>query len=390
MYSRVAQTISLLFALTLVSSNPGLSQISTVHSIRSIANAGEAALQHLNEDGVSVQGAMIYDWSKSTAEDDSGAGFGRYSFDFSVAVKGEGLWGLKQGDGLVRIRNHQSNFGDDFVGAAQLYSNIDARSATTLYEAWVEQRLLSDKIRWKVGKIDANTEFAAVQTASDFLNSSMGFSPTIMEFPTYPDPKLGFTFFFHPTRGNTVGVGVFDTASGGPLSIVEGAHAWNSGQAQNIARVSVGYWRLAGTVSRLDGGVSEQTDGVYSVIERTIWKSAEGARQARSLLLFLQFGTADGTVSAFACHIGGGAVLQGPWGRRGQDSMGTAATWVQLSSQNEQVPSVAGELIIETYYKAVLGKHAAFIQDFQLVHDAAGAHPSSNWPVITPRIVVSF
>lgn len=390
MYSRIPRTIALLSILALFLSNPGFSQISPVQSLRSSANAGEAALQTLNDRGLSVQGVLIYDWSKSTTPADSGAGFGRYSFDFSVPVNGEKLWGLKGSDGLVRIRNHQSNFGDDFVGAAQLYSNIDAAAATTLYEAWIEQTLLSDKIRLKAGKIDANTEFAAVQTASDFLNSSMGFSPTIMEFPTYPEPKLGFNFFFHPTGGNTLGVGVFQTASGGPLSIIEGSHTWKSGKAENSGRISVGYWRLAGTVPRLDGGVSEQTDGVYSVIEQKVWKSAESARQARSLSLFLQLGTADGMVSAFARHIGGGGVVQGPWGRRGQDSIGVAATWVRLASESGEGPALSGEFIFESYYKAAFGKHVAFIQDFQLVHSAGGASSSSNCPVITPRLLVSF
>lgn len=389
MYSRIARTIGLLSTFTLVASNPAFSQISPIQSLRSTASAGESALQHLNEHGISVQETMIYDWSKSTAGDDSGAGFGRYSFDFSVPVNGEKLWRLKGSDALVRIRNHQSNFGDDFVGAAQLYSNIDAGSATILYEAWVEQRLLSDKIRLKAGKIDANTEFAAVQTASDFLNSSMGFSPTIMEFPTYPEPKLGFNVFFHPTSRNTFSMGVFQTASGGPLSIVEGAHAWSSGHAESSGRASVGYWRLAGNVPHFNGQMSEHTDGVYSVIEQRVWMSS-AAPQPRSLSLFLQLGTADETVSAFARHIGGGGVLQGLWRRRRQDSIGVAATWVQLSSDGDEGPERAGELIFESYYKAAFGKHVAFIQDFQLVHDADGAHSNPNCPVITPRLLLSF
>lgn len=389
MYSRIARTIGLLSTLASVSSSPGFSQISPIQSLRSTASAGEAALQHLNDRGISVQGTMIYDWSKSTAGDDSGAGFGRYSFDLSVPVNGEKLWRVKGSDGLVRLRNHQSNFGDDFVGAAQLYSNIDAGSATTLYEAWVEQRLLSSKIRLKAGKIDANTEFAAVQTASDFLNSSMGFSPTIMEFPTYPEPKLGFNVFFHPSSRNTFSIGVFQTASAGPLSIVEGAHAWTFGHAESSGRASVGYWRLAGSVPHFDREMSEHTDGVYSVVEQKVWKSS-ATSQARSLSLFLQLGTADETVSAFARHIGGGGVLQGPWRRRGQDSIGIAATWVQLSSHDDEGHERAGELIFESYYKAAFGKHVAFIQDFQLVHDADGAYSNPNCPVITPRLLLSF
>jgi carbohydrate-selective porin OprB len=68
-------------------------------------------------------------------------------------------------------------FGWNHDEAAQVYSNIDAASRTTLYELWFEQKWMAGKVRIKSGKIDANSEFAVVESASDFLNSSMGFSP---------------------------------------------------------------------------------------------------------------------------------------------------------------------------------------------------------------------
>ena len=40
----------------------------------------------------------------------------------------------------------------------------------------------------KAGRIDANTEFAALHASEEFLNSSMGYSPTIWGMPTYPLP----------------------------------------------------------------------------------------------------------------------------------------------------------------------------------------------------------
>jgi len=221
--------------------------------LRSLASSGELALHDLNEHGISIHGTMIYDWSKEFEPEESEAGFGRYSFELVLPVDGKKLWSLSGSAGMVRVRHHLNNFGEDSLEENQLYSNIDASSRTSLYEAWIEQRLFSEKIRLKFGKIDANTEFAAVQTASDFLNSSMGFSPTIIAFPTYPEPKLGLNAFYRPTPNNTLGVGVFQTAAAGTLTIAEPARSWNLGQLENSGRVSVGYWHLRGTLDRFDG-----------------------------------------------------------------------------------------------------------------------------------------
>jgi carbohydrate-selective porin OprB len=149
-------------------------------------------LRDLNDHGIVPQGVVIYDWSKTLhTGQDSGRGFGRYSFDLLAAIDGKKLFGLNGSAAMVRLKHHINVFGETDDGAAQLYSNIDASSRTTLYEIWFEQRLMYDRLRFKAGKIDANTEFAVVQNAGEFLNSSMGYSPTIVTFPPIPSPNRG-------------------------------------------------------------------------------------------------------------------------------------------------------------------------------------------------------
>lgn len=243
------------------SDSPHKNQIALISEPREI-------LHGLNEHGISFQGLVVYDWSKEFDHDqDPASGFGRYSFDLSMPVDGRKAFGLEGSAGLVRLKQHMRQFGETYEDAAQLYSNIDASSRTTLYEIWFEQRLLSNKLRLKGGKIDANSEFATVQSAGDFLNSSMGYSPTIMAFPTYPEPKLAVNVFVHPTSNNGIGLGVFQTAGTGTLAIVEPGHNWNLGQGERPGRVSVGYWRLNGPVARFDGGQASGTEGFYTVLE---------------------------------------------------------------------------------------------------------------------------
>lgn len=359
---------------------------SSAHEDPDVASLATTAWRDLKDHGVSVQGVMIYDWSVELHPDES-TGFGRYSFDLGVPIDGSKLWHLDGSSALVRLRHHVNNFGDDGVGEAQLYSNIDGVSRTNLYEAWFEQRLAGDKLRVKLGKIDANTEFATVQTASDFLNSSMGFSPTIVAFPTYPEPKLGFNASLHPTKNNSLGVGVFQTATAGTLAIVEPARAWSLGESEKNGRASVGFWRLGGNPERFDETPSSATLGLYSVLEQAVWRQSQGEH---TLSGFLQIGVADGHVSPVEKHLGGGAILQGTLRGRVQDSVGVATTWIRFSSDPAAGFELPGELIFETYYKLSVTKHFAVVQDFQYLHHAGGLRANPDCPVFTPRLLLSF
>ena len=359
-------------------------------NLRGLAGAGELAVRDLQDRGISLHGTMIYDWSKELEPEESEAGFGRYSFDVVLPVDGKKLFGLTGSAGMVRVRHHLNNFGED-SGGVQLYSNIDASSRTTLYEAWIEQLLFSERIRFKFGKIDANTEFAAVQTAGDFLNSSMGFSPQqFSESSTYPKPQLGLNAFYRPTPNNTIGIGIFRTASTGTLTIAEPARSWTLGRRENPGRVSAGYWHLGGTIDRFDGKTATGTNGFYSVLEQTLWHRSQKSGRDGRVSAFLQFGTADGRVSPYQHHFGSGTVVQGIVHKRPQDSIGTAITWVHFSSQPAAHFEYPGELILESYYKAVVTGHIAVIQDFQFLHHPGGMKAHPDCPVLTPRVLITF
>ena len=377
---------NLLFFATLASHHFCSAQSqSSVHEDPDVASLATTTWRELRGHGISAQGALIYDWSVEVHPDES-TGFGRYSFDLSVPVDGSKVWHLDGSSAVVRLRHHVNNFGDDGLGETQLYSNIDGTSRTNLYEAWFEQRLVGDKLRLKAGKIDANTEFATVQTASDFLNSSMGFSPTIIAFPTYPEPKLGFNAFLRPTKNNSVGLGLFQTATAGTLAVFEPGRSWSLGESERPGRASVGFWRFGGNPDRFDGTRSSGTLGLYSVVEQALWRQSQGEH---ALSGFLQIGVADGHVSPVEKHVGGGAILQGTFHRRPKDSVGVATTWVRFSSDPAAGFELPAELIFETYYKLSITKHFAFVQDFQYVHHAGGIE-NSDCPVFTPRLVLSF
>lgn len=355
----------------------------------SVIFAMRSALRTLNEHGLSFQGQVVNDWSKALRSGtDPGYGFGRYSFDLFAAIDGEKSLGWKGAMGLVRLKQHIREFGWSKDGAAQIYSNIDAASRTTLYELWFEQKWRAGRLRLKGGKIDANTEFAVVESGADFLNSSMGFSPTILAFPTYPEPQPGAGIFLTSPSGYGLGVGIFRTTMG-TLSIAEPRLRWSMGDGELPGRLGAGYWRVDGSMDGFAGGVCSVSQGFYTVLEQGLWRSKH-ADSAQSFTSFLQVGRASGEVSTFIQHLGGGAVWQSPFASRPHDGLGFAATWVRFTPQPAAGFEYGSELIAESYYKLAIAPHISLVPDLQFLHHPGGLRAHPDVVVFTPRFVLSF
>ncbi|RKY21107.1 MAG: hypothetical protein DRQ55_05500 [Planctomycetota bacterium] len=101
-------------------------------------------------------------------------------------------------------------------GDLQVASNIEGPRRSILAELWFEQRLADDALRLKLGKLDANSEFATTQHGGEFLNSSFGFSPTVFALPSYPDPAYAALAAWRAVQGLQLKAGLFDgsTAAG--------------------------------------------------------------------------------------------------------------------------------------------------------------------------------
>src|SRR5215467_16389746 len=74
--------------------------------------------------------------------------------------------------------------------------------------------------------IDANTHIATVESGTDFLNSSMGHSPTILKLPTYPEPRVGGNVLYDNNRFN-LQLGVYDADGSGALVLLEGGRRFS-------------------------------------------------------------------------------------------------------------------------------------------------------------------
>jgi carbohydrate-selective porin OprB len=309
--------------------------------------------------------------------------YGRYTWTLAAAADMHQAMGWSGTSGFASMKEHAREFGRLYSGVAQGFSNQDAPARTALYEAWMEQSLLDGRLTLKAGRVDANTDFDAVPTAGDFLNSSMGYSPTIMGFPSYPQPQPAVELSVMPQKTTRAGVAEFRTA-GGRLFLAEADRTWSVGRDARAGRAAVGGWRLTESLSRFDGVTASGTGGLYGVVEQVLWVQPEAGASARSLAAFLQVGTGDERVNPYSRHVGGGLVLTGTLHRRPHDSAGAAATWVRLA------PETGGETAVEVYYKLNLSRAVWLVSDVQYFSHPDGIAVHGPSVVATPRLVFNF
>jgi porin len=369
------------------------------------------ARTRLEEQGLTIDAEYIFEWSSvwdgGIRQRDSHRNALTLDLDFDL----ERVVGLEGGRFFLEFLHVNAERGGSLdAGDFQGYSNIENEwDLTNLFEVWYEQRLWDDRLRLKIGKVDANTEFDYLDAAVDFANSSAGYSPTIFVFPSYPDPATSVNVFVTPVETDrcalTIGYGFYDGAAGvdgvrtgqrGPSSffhddvsddyfnIAEAALTWDTLGDAFGGRLALGGWWHTGEFARFDGGEENGTGGVYLTFEQRL-TAPGGPEGDRGWYIFANYGHADAEVSEIETHVGIGLVGRGLWARRPVDAFGVYLTYADLSREAvdlEFEPEEEGELpphlfvrdefVVDVYYRVQLTP-AVFVQpDLQYIANPSG------------------
>ena len=280
--------------------------------------------------------------------------------------------------------------GSDDVGDVHGYSNIDAEEFRDVAELWYEQRLLGDALRLKGGYVDANSEFIYVENGGGFINSAMGFSPSMFVLPTYPEATLGLVAFAYPGHGSYVGAAVYDgsatataeSAGRELLTLGEVGRSWSLGALPG--RLGLGAWHHSGSFARLgEDGVDTSARGWWAVADQTLWSAGE--ESSRQLAGYLQLGVADGRVSEVTRHLGGGLAWTGALPTRGEDVLGFGVSRIELTPAESLGYDARGETVGELYYELHLPFGVTLRPDVQYLHDLGGVSDSRDLVVATLR-----
>jgi carbohydrate-selective porin OprB len=359
----------------------------------------------MEEKGFIFSAVMTMDWSYATRRKDREQDAFRYLINANATVDFEKLAGWK---GATLFANFQNKSGPNFtdtVGAIQGPDNMDGPNRTQISELWFEQTAFDGALRIKIGKVDANTEFAAVETAGEFLNSSFGFSPTIVGMPTYPDPAMSINIFVQPTKNFYFGAGIYDgsSVSGSPTGnrgpakffndpagyfiIGETGATWDMGG--RAAKLALGGWHHTAKFERFDGASQRGASGAYLTAEQSLWNAEDKQDDARGIDAFAQIGFADPNVSAAAIHASLGAAWTGPIPGRDNDILGIAATWIRTSSAVGAPYAQSCETALELFYKIQITQYWSIKPNLQYISHPGGEGESDVF-VFTMRMQLSF
>jgi porin len=390
----------------------------------------------LEERGLTVDMTYIAEMlvSAGAEEADGGIFRGDLTIDLIFDTEQAGWW--KGGEfGMQFMTEHGASLTDRYIGDFQILSNIDGPDFAQLNQVWYRQEFLDGKLWFKLGKLDANEDFAWANYTGEFLNSSAAFSPTV-QLVTYPDPDLGILVGAQPWEWFSLQIGVYNqNADGGrplgrvftelkdPLVLVQPEFHYNI--RQHPGNLRLGYW-WSGQSAPLLGLEEEESAAsgpadwlaLYGEVRQSglarTYLSTIGSQVAASLAdrittrlldrrderghshgfyltwdqqvyrenpdveddvqgigLFAQYGWADRAVSEANHYAGLGMEWTGAFPRRDDDIFGVGVFHVRFSGR-------AGfekrhETAVELFYKAQLTPWMSVKPDVQVIVNPGGS-----------------
>jgi porin len=363
------------------------------------------ARQRLEDAGISIAfDALLEGFKNFRGGLNTSEVVGAPTLDLSLTLDTERLLNWHGGTFHVDLEYHGGqNPTEVLVGDLQVFDKSNASRYFQFFELWYEQKLLDDKIRLKIGKVDANTEFSVIDSGLAFLNSSSQVSPTNFLMPTTPDPMPGLNVFVTPVRCWYVSFGAYyanrsdrfgdlvghpnlvQVSDFGAYLIEETGLSWqNAPLLHTGGNLKLGAWEHTGTFTRFDGSQQHGTYGYYAILNQTLWQPPGAGRDGRGVRSFLEWGRTQDTINAIDQHAGGGVTWTGPTSRRPLDIAGFTSQYAHISPHAGLPDSY--ELALETFYRAQITPWATLQPDLQFIVNPGGQYRDAV--VLTLRLVV--
>lgn len=387
--------------------------VAGVLSVSSRAVGGSDGLGfEAGRNGLSIGGEYVAEWGAVVSGGVSRSGSFRNMLTVDAELDLGEAFGIEGGTLFAQYLSvNPEHGGSRDAGDIQVYTNLENDyHLDVLYELWYEQVLLGGGLRLKIGKVDANTEFANVEIAGEFSNSSAGFSPTIFGLPTYPDPAAGVNLFANLVdRGGvsfTLGYGVYDgaaavdgvrTGNRGPATmfsskrsddlfhIAQGELEWDSIGRFGAGRLTVGVWHHTGDFERFDGGEEDGAAGLFLTFEQQV----SGRSQGRGAYVFAQYGWTDDRLSEIGQHLAGGVVTMGTFPGRDDDSAGVYLSYADLSDA-EGAGFEGDEFVIDAYYRVRVNGSVYVQPEIQYIARPSGGAGAGDALVVGLRVGIGF
>ncbi|HVP11414.1 MAG TPA: carbohydrate porin [Phycisphaerae bacterium] len=278
--------------------------------------------------------------------------------------------------------------------------NADASGDQSIYvkKWWFTQRLLKDKVEFRLGEIQTNKDlfdvsFYANHEDLHFLNQASIRNPTIPHrtgIGAFAKVEPVDWFYFQAAAVDAQSI---PRTTGFNTAFHDEAHflgfweaglmpTWQSGRGSLPGKYRIGWWYNPTPKmvfeDTLDGRRQPDEEagdlGLYLGLDQMVWKENSDPMDKQGLGIFARYGTSHGDVNKVNNAWEVGASYKGLIPRRDQDVMGLAVSQGILSEKyrNECNEQADRETVYEWYYAIRLTPWCIFTPDLQVVTNPGG------------------
>jgi porin len=311
----------------------------------------------------------------------------RGNFDLTLHLDTEAAHWWNGGQVFVYMQqSHGTTLTPQFVGDAQYYSNLDTspkpQDVTELGEYWYQHTFGDDLVSVKMGRQDANADFAFADLGGDFINSSFTTLANI-PMPFWPFQTLGISTLYQPSKKLRLGGGMYDqghdenqwwmvTTSRGMFWIGQADYQPGADcEAALLTVLRVGAWYTTSDTLATDASTEyEGNYGFYGTVDRMLLPEAEDREQG--LAAFCQASWAPPDRNLVDRCFGAGLVYRGLIPERDTDTLGLGFTQIAFSSNVRTSTGQTSENALELFYKLRLREWLAIEPDLQYIVRPSG------------------
>ena len=348
---------------------------------------------------------------------------------------------------------HGKGLSRDYLHNLMQASGVEARPSTRLYEAWLEQKFLNDKLAIRAGQLAAEGEFVQSKYAEVFVNSTYSW-PTSFAInlpsggPSPPLAAVGARARAELTDNVTALAAIFNGDPAGPgdddpqvrnrhgtnfrtsdsrLLIGEVQYAWNKdkGSGGLPGTAKLGGWHHNGTFDdpRFSANGASQADpaaapdparlranhSVYSVLEQMIVRF-DGEDDKRGVGVFGRVTTSPSSRNLIDLYADGGVSVTGLVASRAKDKIGVGFAYARISGSARDLdrdytafgtsprPVRNHEALVTLSYSAQLMNGLTLLPTFQYVIHPGGGYvleddvprAVKNAAVLGLRVIAKF
>lgn len=320
---------------------------------------------------------------------------------------------------------HGASFGTEFLqfngqstnadaGVVQGYNSLPGSpplDRSELYQLWVRQTFLDEKLSIRIGKTVPTYHFnnvskpvpttdptVSIPSVSGLIYTPIFVNTTLLgAIGGYYNSVCGIVMTIAPIKEAYINVGCYDgnlakgvqTGLTGPhfngyyFSIIEGGYGWTTPKPGIAA---IGGWYQSG-VLKSDTKKERGTGGIYAFASQALWIKESHTVNKGNISGFCQFGWNNSITLPMNLYAGIGLTAFALIPARPNDSFGIGVAWSRLNSHTF---SRYSELMFQSYYQAQVYNSIYFQPVFSYIPNP-GAHPSkSNVCAITGRLAFLF